>query len=97
MPARKTLRELLNKGPVFAPCVYDCISAKMVEEAGFEVELLEYCDENGDFHYRHWNEADGRIGRSLRFDTRNSWEEGKLGMVSVIVDAKKPKIIRAEE
>ncbi|MBQ2955903.1 MAG: hypothetical protein IJE08_05520 [Clostridia bacterium] len=78
--------------------VYDFRTFRSVfEEAGFEVELLEYCDENGDFHYRHWNEADGRIGRSLRFDTRNSWEEGKLGMVSVIVDAKKPKIIRAEE
>jgi predicted SAM-dependent methyltransferase len=35
-----------------------------------------------------WNEADGRIGRSFRFDTRNSVEA--LGMVSIIVDAKKP-------
>ena len=57
------------------------------EQAGFEVELLEYCDENGDFHYKYWNDADGKIGRSLRFDTRNSPE--KLGMVSIIIDAKK--------
>ena len=27
------------------------------EQAGFEVELLEYCDENGNFHYKYWNEA----------------------------------------
>lgn len=57
------------------------------EQAGFSVELLEYCDETGVFHYKYWNEADGRIGRSLRFDTRNSSE--KLGMVSIIIDAKK--------
>lgn len=59
--------------------------------AGFETELLEYCDENGIFHYKYWNESDGRIGRSLRFDTRNS--DGKLGMVSIILDAKKVKTI----
>ena len=57
-------------------------------EAGFEVELLEWCDEAGTFHFKYWNEADGRIGRSLRFDTRNAG--GKLGMVSLILDAKKP-------
>ena len=58
-----------------------------LEQAGFEVELLEWCDENGEFHYKYWNEEDGRIGRSLRFDTRN--KDGKLGMVSIILDAKK--------
>lgn len=64
----------------------------LFEQAGFETELLEYCDENGDFHYKYWNEADGKIGRSLRFDTRNSME--KLGMVSIILDAKKPIILK---
>lgn len=63
-------------------------------QAGFEVELLEYCDEQGNFHYKYWNEQDGKIGRSLRFDTRNS--ESKLGMVSIILDAKKPKIMKGE-
>lgn len=72
--------------------VYDYQTfAKVFEQAGFSVELLEYCDENGTFHYKYWNEADGRIGRSLRFDTRNSDE--KLGMVSIILDAKKEKRI----
>lgn len=72
--------------------VYDYKSFREVfRQAGFEVELLEYCDEQGDFHYTYWNESDGRIGRSLRFDTRNSRE--KLGMVSIILDAKKPLVI----
>lgn len=64
------------------------------QQAGFEVELLEYCDENGNFHYKYWNEADGKIGRSLRFDTRNSLE--KLGMVSIVIDAKKVGKISVE-
>ncbi|MBQ2823130.1 MAG: hypothetical protein IJF18_00950 [Oscillospiraceae bacterium] len=72
--------------------VYDYQTLCFVfKQAGFEVELLEYCDENGDFHYKYWNEADGKIGRSLRYDTRNSLE--KLGMVSIIIDAKKVGII----
>ena len=70
--------------------VYDYKSfVEVFEKAGFEVELLEYCDESGTFHYKYWNESDGRIGRSYRFDTRNSSD--KLGMVSIIIDAKKPK------
>ena len=73
--------------------VYDYKLFKSIfEQVGFDVELLEYCDENGDFHYKHWNEADGRIGRSFRFDTRNSPE--KLGMVSIITDAKKHKVVK---
>ena len=70
--------------------VYDYqLFRSVFERAGFEVELLEYCDENGDFHYKYWNEDDGKIGRSLRFDTRNSPANAKLGMVSIIIDAKK--------
>lgn len=57
------------------------------EKAGFEVDLLEYCDEDGRFHFNYWNPEQGMIGRSLRFDTRNN--DGKLGMVSVIIDAYK--------
>lgn len=69
--------------------VYDYRTfAEVFRQAGFEVELLEWCDESGCFHYKYWNEADGKIGRSLRFDTRN--RDGRLGMVSIILDAKKP-------
>ena len=72
--------------------VYDYLSLKDVfEQVGFVVDLLEYCDNEGNFHYKYWNEADGRIGRSFRFDTRNSMSQ--LGMASIIIDAKKPIII----
>lgn len=56
--------------------------------AGFEVELLEYCDEDGRFHATDWDAADGPIFRSLRSDPRN--QHGALGFVSLIIDAKKP-------
>lgn len=73
--------------------VYDYkLFREVFEKAGFVVDLLEYCDENGDFHYKYWNEYDGMIGRSLRFDTRNSLEN--LGMVSIIIDAKKSIIMK---
>lgn len=62
----------------------------MFEEAGFNVELLEYCDEKGVFHYNEWDEKQGFIYRSKRFDHRN--KSGKIGFVSLIVDAIKPDI-----
>jgi predicted SAM-dependent methyltransferase len=72
--------------------VYDYRTfVSVFEQAGFVVNLLEYCDEDGVFHYTYWNEQDGMIGRSYRFDTRNTGD--KLGMVSIIIDAKKPLFI----
>jgi predicted SAM-dependent methyltransferase len=55
------------------------------EEAGFRVEILEYFDENGDFHSVDWNPEDGMIYRSRRFDPRN--KDGKLHYSSLIIDA----------
>lgn len=55
------------------------------EAAGFDVRLLEFFDESGRFHYREWDEADGKIGRSARFDERNVG--GKLKYTSLILDA----------
>jgi predicted SAM-dependent methyltransferase len=72
--------------------VFDFETARKVfETAGFVVDLLEYCDFDGAFHYRYWNEDDGIIGRSYRFDTRNN--ENELKMVSIVLDAKKEIII----
>ena len=69
--------------------VYDYKTlVNVFESAGFEVTLLEYCDEQGDFHYREWDESKGKICRSYRFDSRNS--KNNLGMVSIIIDAVKP-------
>lgn len=76
--------------------VYDYKSlSRVFFEAGFDMEILEYCDEKGNFHYKYWNENDGIIGRSYRFDARN--KKNKLGMVSIIIDAKKPLEIKYEE
>ena len=36
----------------------------MFETAGFEIVLLEYCDENGQFYYKEWDANDGVIFRS---------------------------------
>lgn len=80
-------------GPVEHPAYshkvfYDYKSlVKVFKTAGFSVELLEYCDEDGRFHFKYWNPEHGMIGRSLRFDARNNY--GKLGMVSIIIDAYK--------
>lgn len=59
----------------------------MFESAGFQVRILEYCDENVKFHYNDWNEKDGFIYRSKRFDHRN--QDGTLEFASLIVDAVK--------
>lgn len=40
LKSRKTLRQLLEEGPVFAPTVWDCFSAKIVEKLGFEAMCL---------------------------------------------------------
>jgi len=59
-----------------------------LEDAGFRVELLEYWDENGKFHYVDWTDEAGRISRSRRYDKRNAG--GELKYTSLIVDAIKP-------
>ncbi|WP_243523596.1 SAM-dependent methyltransferase [Bacillus pseudomycoides] len=58
---------------------------KMFETVGFEVKLLEYCDEEGNFHYNEWNGADGVIFRSKKYDPRNQGD--KLVFPSLIIDA----------
>lgn len=70
--------------------VYDYVLfSEVFQSAGFEVDVLEYCDETGRFHYNDWDADQGFIYRSMRFDHRN--QDGKLGNVSLIVDALKPK------
>jgi PPOX class probable F420-dependent enzyme len=60
--------------------------------AGFVIDLLEYCDADGRFHYNQWDAEAGMIYRSLRFDHRN--QQGQLGFVSLILDARKPASVR---
>lgn len=61
---------------------------KMFQAAGFEVKLLEYFDEEGNFHQNTWHGADGVIFRSKKFDPRN--QGNKLVFPSLIIDAVKP-------
>lgn len=56
--------------------------------AGFDVRLYEYFDEQGQFHYEEWNPSQGMIQRSKRFDTRNA--TGHLAYTSIVLDAVKP-------
>ena len=36
----RSLKDLMEEKPVFAPCVYDCFTARIVEKAGFEAMCL---------------------------------------------------------
>lgn len=61
------------------------ILKERLERAGFEVNLLEYWDETGKFHFVDWNNDGGLISRSRRYDERN--QGGQLKYTSLIVDA----------
>ena len=62
---------------------------QVLRSAGFSVDVLEYCDDGGRFHFNHWDWSSGPIYRSLLSDHRNSLNE--LGFVSLIVDAIRPR------
>ena len=56
--------------------------------AGFVVDLLEYCDEHGRFHYNQWDWNSGPIYRSLLSDYRN--KDSRIGFASLVLDARRP-------
>lgn len=57
--------------------------SKVLEDAGFRVQLLEYYNEHGQFHFVDWKSEDGHILRSRRFDKRFN---EPLGYSSLIID-----------
>lgn len=61
--------------------------AEIFKQAGFSINLLEYHDESGKFHYEQWNPDEGLIVRSKRFDKSN--KNGKLVYSSLILDGQK--------
>jgi predicted SAM-dependent methyltransferase len=61
--------------------------SRLMREAGFTVEYLEWWDETGKFHTRLWNEKDGYIDRCLANDSRNN--DGKPNYTSLILDGVK--------
>lgn len=56
----------------------------LFQDYGFDYNLLEYFDNNGDFHYSDWDVKDGFIKRSSKFDKRN--KNCKLSYTSLIID-----------
>ena len=75
-------------GPKYHKTLYTYQTlTELFERAGFEVQLLEYFDEYGEFHYQDWDAEDGMIHRSRRFDERN--RDGELSFTSIILDARK--------
>jgi predicted SAM-dependent methyltransferase len=81
-------QRLVGVGQLGHKILYDYrLFSDIFTRAGFAVDLLEYCDESGRFHFNYWDFADGPVYRSLRLDHRN--KDGQLGMVSIILDARK--------
>ena len=65
--------------------LYNCDKiANVLQESGYEFQLLEYFDASGEFHREAWQADDGFIGRSAAHDERNVG--GKLIYTSLIVD-----------
>ena len=58
--------------------------------AGFRVTPLEFFDAKEEFHCYPWNEDDGLIRRSARYDRRERFKRGAVYYTSLIVDARKP-------
>jgi predicted SAM-dependent methyltransferase len=61
----------------------------LVSSVGFDVAPLEYFDEHEKFHARQWNEHEGMIARSARFDSQEKFRRGDLYYTSLIIDARK--------
>ena len=59
-----------------------------MREAGLVPERLEHWDGAGEFHATDWDPFDGKVVRSLRYDSRNA--EGVLKYTSLIIDGVKP-------
>jgi predicted SAM-dependent methyltransferase len=69
--------------------LYDFRSlSAMMEAAGFQVRLLEWFDEHGQFHFEPWSVDDGMVKRSTRYDPRNS--TNPTTFTSLIIDGIKP-------
>jgi len=61
----------------------------LLTSLGFTITPLEYFDANERFHARPWDENEGMIMRSVRFDTQKDFQRGDLFYTSLIVDARK--------
>jgi len=61
----------------------------LVEGAGFRAQPLEYYDRAEQFHALPWDEQDGHVRRSARFDTQTRFARAGRFYTSLIVDGLK--------
>ena len=61
----------------------------LLQSVGFRTTPLEYFDAREQFHAVPWDENDGMIRRSVRFDTQQAFQRDGLFYTSLIVDARK--------
>lgn len=61
----------------------------LLASLGFSAVPLEYFDADETFHAHPWDERDGFIKRSCRFDDQQAFQRDDMFYTSLIVDAKK--------
>jgi predicted SAM-dependent methyltransferase len=61
----------------------------LLESAGFVVTPLEYFDAGKNFRAQPWDENEGKVMRSLRFDSQAPFQRDQMFYSSLIVDARK--------
>ena len=66
----------------------DTLSA-LLGSVGFKTTPLEYFDAQERFHAITWDENEGMIRRSVRFDTQQDFQRDGLFYTSLIIDARK--------
>lgn len=64
--------------------------SELLNSTGYTVRLLEYFDENDQFHHRPWSAAAGPIRRSFANDTQIEFKRDDYFYTSLLVDAIKP-------
>jgi predicted SAM-dependent methyltransferase len=67
----------------------------MLRSIGFEVDLLEYFDEENTFHRNEWKQSDGLVMRCQGFHERNLPGTGN-NYTSLIVDGRKPSDVPSQ-
>ncbi|HSE21859.1 MAG TPA: methyltransferase domain-containing protein [Pyrinomonadaceae bacterium] len=60
-----------------------------LQNVGFVTKPLEYFDKHEEFQSVPWDESEGLIQRSVRFDSQQEFQRGNLFYTSVIIDARK--------
>ncbi len=61
----------------------------LLQSVGFTTTPLEYFDAHERFHAVTWDQNEGMIHRSVRFDAQREFQRGGLFYTSLIVDARK--------